>query len=169
MRKISKAFLIVLLCFTLLLSGCITVERNFEIDESSVSSIEIYDLREYNESTWDFYKHVDPDYTLKKELHGEFLDDLGKIEFTDTKVLLPIPMDPSFEYGSWTVRINYTNGDYRFISHAGYGETYNEDGSIVDSDHYGCNYEEWIGLIEKYLPEHIFDTTESHVDKVADL
>lgn len=143
-----------------ILCGCIPIYNNVDdIKAEDIESIEIYDLSNCDKPYSGFHNKIDPVYTLDKTLHGEFLDELSEIEFRDTLVRLPIPMDPNFSYDVLTVRINYTNGNFRLISCDGYGETYNKSGEVIDFDHYGCDNDEWRGFIEKYLPDETFNVS----------
>ena len=150
----SLMLIITVLCVSL--TGCVTFRDHIDnIDDENVSSIEIYDLRESQFSESGFYENVDSVYTLDETIHSDFLDDLAKIQFSDTLILFAAS-DPSFYYGDWVVRINFTDGSYRFVSCGGYGETFDKDGNGIDSDHYGCDDEVWEHLIASYIPEEIF-------------
>ena len=146
------------------LTGCIIIPRyhRFEIDESAVFSIEIYDICQLYESDlyqkmtyMEYFEKRDVVYEISADQTGEFLKDLAEIEFRDDIVIIIAAIDPSFSYNTWTVRINYSNGSSEFISSAGYGETYDKNGEFVSGTghHWGCDQDEWLGLIEKYVPE----------------
>lgn len=154
-----------------MLSGCIIIPqyKNFEIDATTVVSIEIYDL--YRDTEIVETEEYDPYlleprpyettsvYTIPEEEKADFLNDLAKIQFTDYIIIVPAPIDPSFDFARWTARINYTDGSYEFISCYGYGETYDANGECIGFHHYGCDNNEWWALIEKYTPEDIFSQT----------
>ena len=155
MKKII-AIILVLLSVTLLCS-CITFRMRInDIDPVDVVSIELYHIADPEDfASWaKFYEKYDPVYTLTEYERECFLEDLGKIEFSDT-IILFAASDPSFSYGEWVARVNMTNGNSRFISCRGHGETIDKDGNFVEYDHYGCDDDEWNELIEKYLPEGI--------------
>lgn len=159
MKKHSAfSLLLILAALTILLTGCVTLRNHFDdIDPDEVSSIDIYDLRETSGDESGFYEDVVPVYTLEETIHSDFLDSLAEIEFTDTLILLPVAVDPSFYYGDWVVRINFSDNSYRLISSQGYGESFDADGKKTDSDHYGCDDEVWEQFISQYLPEEIFN------------
>ena len=154
-----------------MLSGCIIIPqyKNFEIDATTVVSIEIYDL--YRDTEIVETEEYDPYlleprpyettsvYTIPEEEKADFLNDLAKIQFTDYIIIVLAAIDPSFDFARWTARINYTDGSYEFISCYGYGETYDVNGECIGLHHYGCDNNEWWALIEKYTPEDIFSQT----------
>lgn len=154
-----------------ILSGCIIIPRytNFEIDATTVESIEIYDL--YRDTKIIEDEEYDPYlreprpyettsvYTIPEEEKADFLSDLAKIQFTDYIIIVPAPIDPSFAFARWTARINYTDGSYEFISCYGYGETYDANGELISCHHNGCDDDEWFAFIEKYTPADIFSQT----------
>ena len=170
MKKLAL-FLISLALLVPLLSGCIIIPRhtNFEIDATTVESIEIYDLCRDTEiiktEEYDPYLHeplpyeTTSVYTLPEGSEADFLSDLAKIRFNDYIIIVPAPIDPSFIYDRWTARINYTDGSYEFLSCYGYGETYDKSGNRISYHHYSCDDEEWWALIEKYTPADIFSQT----------
>ena len=156
---------------TPLLSGCIIIPqyKNFEIDATTVVSIEIYDLYRYTEivetEEYDPYLReprpyeTTSVYTIPEESKVDFLSDLAKIQFTDYIIIVLAAIDPSFDFARWTARINYTDGSYEFISCYGYGETYDKSGNRISYHHYSCEDTEWWALIEKYTPADIFSQT----------
>ena len=158
MKRILLLTIALTLC--LALTGCVIIplHQNFEIDEVVVSSIQIYDLNEYSKDGGGFLDTLEPVYEIPVEQNADFLQDLSEIRFSDTIIIVPAAIDPSFYYGRWTVRINYIVGAYQLISSGGYGELYGPDGELTDTHHYGCDDEEWLALIKKYLPESFFDT-----------
>ena len=170
MKKLAL-FLISLALLVPLLSGCIIIPRytNFEIDATTVESIEIYDLYRdtkiiKDEEYGPYLRELRPSettsvYTLPKESEADFLSDLAKIQFNDYIIIVLAAIDPSFNYDRWTARINYTDGSYEFISCRGYGETFNANGELISCHHNGCDDEEWWALIEKYTPADIFSQT----------
>ncbi len=118
MKKRTVCLLALLVsALSVLLVGCVTQRTHHDdIESDTVASIEIYDLRNTTYYSAGFDDHLDPVYALEEDQLDAFLTDLAEIEFSDTLILLPVPTDPSFEYDEWVVRINYTDGSYRFIS-----------------------------------------------------
>ena len=114
-------------------------------------SVQFYDLRNQNANGGTgFNQSEEPVYTVPEEEREKFLKDFSTLEFTDTIIIVLAAIDPSFSYGEWVVRINFTNGQYTFYSCAGYGETFNAEGKRVSSTHFSCNDEELEKLIGKY-------------------
>lgn len=139
-------------------SGCIMIPmfKTYDIDAASVSSVEIYDLCNYTGSGSNFLDTVAPACQLTQEDTADFLYDLSQIRFSDYVLIILAPMDPSMYYGTWTVRVNYTDGTYELISCDGYGQTFDENGEETDSHHYSCDEDEWAWLIESYVPQNVF-------------
>lgn len=157
-RIFMLALITVLLICTL--SACIMIPRrkNFEIDPETVASVEFYDLREYKgpeESA--FLKTEVPVYTLPTGSTAAFLSDLGDIRFSDTIIITIAAIDPSFRYGEWVVRINYTDGSFQLLSDGGYGESFDANGERTSSHHFSPKDERWSALMEKYLPQSVFE------------
>ena len=139
------------------MTSCIVIPlyKHFEIDSDTVASIEIYDLCEVD-SVYDFVETETPVYEIPTEEKTDFLNDLAQIRFSDAIIIVLAAIDPSFDYDEWTLRINYTDGSYELISSDGYGQTYDNKGESVEGHHFGCDQEEWIAFIGKYVPEDIF-------------
>lgn len=157
MKRIALLMAAVILMLSL--TGCIIIPRYkyFEIDGSTVSSIQIYDLCEYDGLGSDFLDSETAAHVIPKDENEAFLKDLARIRFSDALVIVLAAVDPSFYYDTWTVRINYTDGSYELISCDGYGEIFDEKGTRTDSHHYGCDNDEWRIFMGKYLPEDVFD------------
>lgn len=155
---LSVLFLFVLVSFT----SCIVIPmyKHYDIDSEKVSSIEIYDLRNSETYYYDFPGEELPVYTIEKDQMTDFLSDLSDIRFSDTIIITIAAIDPSFYYGNWVVRINYTDGSYAFISCGGYGATYDENHQRTDSNHFYCDDDEWHQFIGKYVPKEIFENQE---------
>lgn len=155
----KRAFLICILFLTVLVSltGCIMIpiHKQYDIDPKEVSSIEIYDLRGGG-----YLSAETLAYTIEEDQTEDFLRDLSDIRFTDHIIITIAAIDPSFDYGEWTVRVNYTDGSYSFISCAGYGETYDANNEVIDCNHFECETYKWKALIRKYVPEEIFGEQE---------
>lgn len=154
--KLKQALLIPILSLAMLVSltGCIMIPRykHYDIVSDKVTSIEIYNLRD-SEAYPSSETLV---YTIENNQMADFLSDLSDIRFSDTIIITIAAIDPSFNYGIWTVRINYTDGSYSFISCAGYGETYDANDQKIEGNHFGCDNDEWEKFIGKYVPQDIF-------------
>lgn len=153
--KNYKQFLLVILCIVLLLSlsGCMVIplSKYYVISEEEVASVQFYDLRgEESEHYAGFDKKCEPVYTLPAEEHQAFLDDFSEMKFSDTILIVLAAVDPSFSYGDWVIRINFSNGQYTFYSSNGYGETYDGEGEFLSSTHFSCDEEELETLIRKF-------------------
>ena len=143
------------------LTGCIVIPiyKNFDIDANTVESIQIYDLCE----NYSIDDALAPVYEIPKESTADFLSDLAKIRFSDAIIIVIAAIDPSFCYDTWTVRVNYTDGSYEFISCDGYGETFDKNGKRTGGHHFGCYNDEWWAFIGQYVPEDLFN--HSHTTK----
>lgn len=152
---LTISLMIILCTFT----GCLAIPKykNYEISKDTVSSIEIYDLRDADTLYSNFLKTVTPAYAISEEKVNDFLNDLSKIEFSDVVIITIAAVDPSFYYDVWTVRINYTDGSYELVSCDGFGETYDKNDEVTSWHHYGCDQDEWNVLIKKYVPQSILD------------
>ena len=141
------------------LSSCIIIPRyhHFEIDTSTVSSIQIYDLCENEDYSSRFLETETPVYEIPKEQTASFVAELNSIEFSDYIIIVLAAIDPSFNYGEWTVRINYSDGTYELISNGGYGETYDSNNERVSGHHWSCDDAEWEAFIGKYIPAEIYN------------
>lgn len=155
MKRIKPVVLLFLTAAILLsLSGCIMIPQyesyDFSVDE--VISIQFYDLRK-PEDRGDFHQAVDsidPVYTVSDEDTGKFLKDFSRLTFEDTIIITIAAVDPSFSFGQWVVRINFTNGNYTFYSCAGYGATFDSEGEWISDTHFSCDDEQLALLIRKY-------------------
>ncbi len=154
---------IVLLITTILLLMCVLTSciiipkyKNFDISSDTVSSIEIYDLRNSKTHYSDFLETETPAYKIAEKTNNDFLSDLKNIEFSDTIIITVAAVDPSFTYDDWVARINYNDGSYELISCDGYGEKFNENDEVTESHHFSCDNDEWHTFIEKYVPEELF-------------
>ena len=157
--KVKQAVASVILMVFLVscLTGCIIIplRKNFDIPPDTVSSIEVYDLRQANNQR-NWLENGTPAYTLPESDHADFLQALSEITFRDAIIIILAATDPSFQYDDWTLRINYTNGSYEFLSSDGYGEVFDSSGERIDSHHWSCDQEAWDELIGKYVPESIY-------------
>ncbi len=157
MKRIGLFMLTVIVTCTLTSCIIIPVYENFEIDADTVASIEIYDLCQADSLYGEFVKTETPVYEIPAEKNTDFLNDLSEIRFSDHIIIVLAAIDPNFYYDEWTIRINYMDGSYELISSDGFGETYANNGEVIDSHHLGCDQEEWRVFIGKYVPEDIFD------------
>lgn len=161
MKKIILSVLAPILLVSVL-TGCIIIplRHNFEINADEVESVDIYDLRGVDTLYGDFVETEKPVYKIPADKNVDFLSELSKIEFSDSIVIVLAAIDPSFYYGEWTVRINYTDGSFELISSDGFGERFDKNGEYADSHHRGCEREEWHEFISNYVPEDIFGINE---------
>lgn len=157
MKRIALFILTVIVMCTLTSCIIIPVYENFEIDADTVASIAIYDLCQSDSLYGGFVETETPIYEIPTEKNTDFLNDLSKIRFSDHIVIVLAAIDPSFYYDVWTIRINYTDGSFELISSDGFGQTYDNNGEVIDSHHFGCDQEEWWTFIGKYVPEDIFN------------
>ncbi|MBO5323179.1 MAG: hypothetical protein J6A88_03655 [Oscillospiraceae bacterium] len=143
------------------LSGCIIIPRykHFIIDAKTVKSIQIYDLRRVEISYGEYVQTEAPAYIIPNDEKVPFLEDLSNIRFSDAIIITVAAVDPSF-FMEWTARINYNDGTFELISCAGYGEIYDENGEAVSGHHYGCEDDEWMDFLAKYVPEDILKETQ---------
>ena len=161
MMKIFRAAAIcsLVLAMVISLTGCIVIpihKRYDDIDREQVASVDVYDLRNSESHYSNFLETETAVYTLSEDQLDGFFSDLANIRFTDNLIITIAAVDPSFYYGDWVVRINYADGSYSLISCSGYGETYDANGQVIDSNHFGCDDDEWEQLVGKYVPEDIF-------------
>ena len=153
--KLRKLFLFVLMTFVLIsfLSGCIIIPRHqyYNIPADEVKSVQFYDLRNLGFShSPGFDQTLSPVCTIPEADKEVFLDDFSKLRFSDAIVITIAAIDPSFYYGDWVVRINFTNGQYTLYSCGGYGETFDAEGKRLSSTHLSCEDAELENLIKKY-------------------
>lgn len=153
MKRFRILAAVALFVVAALLAGCMVTSTNISIDAEEVSSIDIYYLIDHYYGWDSFVEHYEPFCTLEVEKHSDFLAELAEIEYSDSVPLLPIPSDPSFVFDEWTVCVRFRDGSFRIISCDGYGETRDKDGEVVDSDHYGCDNDEWHAFIDSYIPD----------------
>lgn len=165
MKRVLSLILTIILAMTVL-TGCIIIPlfKNFEIERDTVLSVEIYDLRDCEDSSFgNFLKDTSPIYELPEDEIEGFLSELADMGFSDIFVITLAAMDPSFYYDDWVARINYTDGSFQLLSSGGYGETYDRDGNVTNSHHFGADDDEWFEFISKYLPESLLaEKTESN-------
>ena len=151
--KRFRPLLCLLLILALTLSGCIVIPRprNFDIPAEQVASVNIYDLRSLEFSPGSgFHNDHSPNWTLPPESLEAFLTDFATLEFDDPLLIALGAIDPSFFYGEWVVRVNYTDGAYTFFSCDGYGETFDASGELLDTFHFSADDEALENLILQY-------------------
>lgn len=144
---------LVLIC---LFCSCIIIPINKyydDFDTQEIASVEFFDLRQSRTSI----DNATPAYTLPEEQTEEFFEDLAKIRFRDYIIIVLAAIDPSFYFGDWVVRINYTDGSFDLLSNGGYNESYDMNGELSDANHFSCDDEEWYAFIYKYIPQAIID------------
>ncbi len=141
------------------LTGCIVIPqyKYYDISSDEVESVQIYDLRTSETYYGDFIEKDNPVYTLPEDIIDDFLTKLSEIRFKDSIIITIAAVDPSFTYDEWIARINYTDGSYDLISCDGYGQSYNENNEVTDTNHYGCDNEKWKEFITGYLPEEFIN------------
>ena len=140
--------------------SCIIIPLNKyydDFDVVSIASVEFYDLRQAENHYVGFLDTETPNYTLPEEQKEEFFEDLAKINFKDYIIIVLAAIDPSFYFGDWVVRINYTDGSFTLLSNGGYNVSYDPSGEHVDANHWSCDDEEWYAFIYKYIPQTIID------------
>lgn len=145
--------LCLLLILALTLSGCIVIprSRNFDIPAEQVASVDIYDLRSLGfDPGTGFHNEISPVWTIPPESLETFLRDFAALEFSDPLLIVLGAVDPSFFYGDWVVRVNYTDGAYTFFSCGGFGETFDATGEHLGSFHYSADDEELEALLLQY-------------------
>ena len=155
MNSLKRSVITALLLSLLLsLTGCIVIPLHgkYDIDKTDLSSVQIYDLRNCETHEYDFMEYDPPLYTVADEQVDDFLKDLSKIRFTDHIIIALMAIDPSFYYGDWVVRLNYTNGTWALLSSDGYSETFDKAGRYISSNHFGCDPKEWEKFVTAYLP-----------------
>lgn len=149
----------VLIILTVTFTGCIVIPqyKYYDISPDEVISVQIYDLRTSETYYGDFIEKDNPVYTLPEDITDDFLTELSEIRFKDSIVITIAAVDPNFTYDEWVARINYADGSYDLISCDGYGQSYNETNEVTDTNHYGCDNDEWKKFITGYLPEEFIN------------
>ena len=160
-RKVCVLCMVLFL--TANLSGCIVIPgiKTIEVrdEDSAIVSIEVYDLRDGGYSGR--FESIDYDIDRMEEEHEpvkvldpvqypDFIEKLESLVFDNTDVFILAPMDPSYYYHGYTVKITYENGNYDILSANcqlfDSGEDYIEKNYNYDQD-------KWNKLIEVYLVE----------------
>ena len=150
-----------LLVLVATLTSCIVIPRYryFEIDATTVESVEIYDLSKSESRYSNFLETETPVYKIPADKTSAFLDDFSKIRFSNPIIIVLAAIDPSFAYSNWTVRINYTDGSFELLSSGGYGQSFDANGENISAHHWSCEEEDLSELIGKYLPGEIINHT----------
>lgn len=154
--KPYKPCLLIPMIFVLIvsLSGCIIIPltKHYDIPAEEVESVQFYDLRNPELSHYSgFDTSIEPIFTVPEENKEEFLDDFSKLKFSDYIIIVLAAIDPSFYYGDWVVRVNFTNDQYTFYSCGGYGETFDSEGKCISYTHFSCDNEELENLVGEYF------------------
>lgn len=152
-KKFGNAIVTVLLCLALSLCGCARFRYDFkDLEQGNIRRIEFYNLSgaEYRNSQ--AILETEPYYILPEEDKERFLEQLKQIKFEDV-IPLFMASDPSFDYGFYVVRFQFEDGSYKLLSSGGYNEMFDSEGKRIDSDHYGCDDEQWIRLIHSFAGE----------------
>lgn len=153
MKRIKLfALAAVVLSLAVCLSGCIIIplHKYYDISPEAVAAVQFYDLRDCESTYMGFHETLDPVYSLPEEDIPVFLEDFSKLEFRDSIVIVLAAVDPSFYYGEWVVRVDFTDRSYAFYSCGGFGETFDADGNAIDSTHFSCDRDQLVELIKKY-------------------
>lgn len=153
--KLYRSFAAALMVLVLIvsLSGCIIIplSKHYDISAEEVASVQFYDLRNQESTAYSgFDKTQQPVYTVPQEQTEEFLNDFSNLRFSDTIIIVLAAIDPSFSYGDWVIRINFSDGRYSFYSSRGYGETRDAESNFISSTHFSCDDEDLENLISKY-------------------
>ena len=154
--------LVFLMTIAFAFSGCIITIESYRIDNipsEKVESIDLYDLTSFGYYDYrgsGFHEKTEPVYRLKEDKIDDFLNGLKKIKF-ESKIVFPAANDPSFSYGNLTIRINFVDGSFMFISNYGFGEIYDKNGEVVTSSFAGCNDDKWEKLIESVVPSSVYN------------
>ena len=160
-----KRFRLILLVLIISVSlcGCIIIplSEHYEFTAAEVTSIQFIDFRDPEITVGP--ELCEPVYTIPEGQKADFLADFSELEFSDTLVITIAAVDPSFSYGDWVVRINFTNGQYSFYSSAGYGETFDAAGECISTTHYSCEDEELEALISQYYEIPLFESKDPTV------
>lgn len=153
--SLALTVVFVMVAFT----GCIVIPRyrTFAIRADTVASVELYDLCGADTYYGYFIETETPVYEIPPEQTAAFLKGLSEIRFSNPLILILAPMDPSFYYDAWTVRVNYTDGTFELISSDGFGQRFDQNADQTDAHHYGCSQEEWDAFIGKYIPGDMQD------------
>ena len=158
---LSAVLLVLISC---ILTSCIyiPIHKNYDFTQDEVASVSIYDTKDHRDGdTTEYLLTAEPVYTAADDDIDVFLSDLGKIRFSDSIIIFSLgAVDPSFYYDRFVVRIDYSSGNFEFISSLGYGEVFDSDGERVSSHHYGCNVDEWDEFINKYIPKDLYDDSD---------
>ncbi len=148
----KKYFSLFLALAILSMSGCIIRSQYYflDLETDNIQSIQFYDLTAANGRSSKEALAAELFYTLAPEQHEEFLAELKQIEFSNTIILFPAAIDPSFEYGDYVVRFTFADGSYKLLSCRGYSETFSADHKQLFDDYYGCDDDEWTALIAAF-------------------
>lgn len=142
--------MILMLCLTVGLSGCVSCGVNYECmgEAEDITEIAVYDLRKGWTDTID--GNMEPMGYVDSDCVASFVQDLEDFPFVEQILLMLVPSDPSFVYGGYVVRITYEDGSCELIGTAGY-QSQHAGGKYVGGSHYDCDEETWAAFVLKYL------------------
>jgi hypothetical protein len=148
MKKAIAVFLVT--CLTVGLAGCVSVGVQYRCmgDAEQISQIAVFDLR--NEITTRIDDAMTPVGYVDQDSYAAFAEELEAFPFVDQYILILAPMDPSFSYGGYVVRITYEDGSYELIGSAGYQSRY-ADGVFAGGSHYSCDADRWEQFVRSYM------------------
>ncbi len=154
--KLANRMIVAVLLLGMVLSlwGCITRRYDFEdLAVEDVAAITFHDIS--GAEVWDSEAVLaaEPFYTVEPDEHEAFVEAMRELQFSDTILLLPVAMDPSFSYAEYVVRVTMQDGSFRLYSCGGYNEAFDAQGEGVGSDHYHCDDEAWLNLLYSYCGE----------------
>lgn len=85
-----------------------------------------------------------------------FAAELEKLPFKNDMVIFLAAMDPSTHFGTYVVKVSYSDGAYELISCADYQEYYNADGEM-GYKHYSLSTAKWESFLSEYMNESIIE------------
>lgn len=156
---VSSFLLILIMVLVFSLSGCYVPPKEMyytDLVKEEIASIEIYDCSE----EYDSYKSInrytidekEPMFSLDDSQIESFLKDLSEIRFYTKGGLLIGAVDPSFNFGKRTAKINFLDGSALYLSDSDYCVWMNADGSSRTGHHLSPDKEEWESFINSYTP-----------------
>ena len=143
---------ILLAALLVMLTGCVTLHFSWKFlhGTDQISQIEVF----YLEDVDDFNLPDDavPVALIAPEDYDDFCGEIQNIDFTDTILLLPAAVDPSWYLQGYVVRIVYQNGDFEVICNQGYQYQETADGWGGKSRHYSFPKSfDWDAFVKGYI------------------
>ena len=162
MKKRLIAVSSIILALSLLvsaLSGCyVPPQRKYykNLNKDETDSILFYSFTDdiiYSKGVdLDTIEQAEPFCSLEESQFESFLQDLSKMRFYSQGGILFGAVDPSFKFGNLVVKIIFTDGSTLYLSDRKYCVWKNSDGSTREFNHLAPGKEEWVSLINKYIP-----------------